>query len=146
MIHGLGLVFFAVAWLMPGHYFPWASFQQELAAAFGAALIGLSCLVRQRGQSLAMPAIATVALALAAVPMVQWGFGKVHFLNDALLPALYLVAFALVVVGSRALASDSDSPTFSGSVKACSQPFNHCVRARCSSSAVMGWRAIDSPR
>lgn len=109
MIHGLGLVFFAVAWLMPGHYFPWTSFQQEVAAAFGAALIGLSCLVRQRGQPLAMPMIATAALALAAVPMAQWGFGKVPFLNDALLPALYLVAFALVVVASRALASDGDS-------------------------------------
>lgn len=109
MIHGLGLVFFAVAWLMPGHYFPWSSFQQEVAAACGAALIGLSCLVRQPGQPLALPAIAAAALALAAVPMLQWGFGKVHFLNDALLPTLYLVAFALVVVASRALALDDDS-------------------------------------
>ena len=109
MIHGFGLVLFAVAWLLPGHYFPWSSFLQEVAAACGAALIGLSCLVRQREQALALPAVALIALALAVVPMAQWGFGKVHFLNDALLPVLYLVAFALVVVASRALASDADS-------------------------------------
>ena len=89
MIHGFGLVLFAVAWLLPGHYFPWSSFLQEVAAACGAALIGLSCLVRQREQALALPAVALIALALAVVPMAQWGFGKVHFLNDALLPALY---------------------------------------------------------
>ena len=109
MIHGLGLLLFSVAWLMPGHYFPWIAFQQEAVAAGGAALLGLSCLVRRREQPLVLPAIAAAALALAVVPMAQWGFGKVHFLTDALLPALYLAAFALVVVASRALCSDSDS-------------------------------------
>jgi len=28
MIYVLGLALVAVAWLLPGHYFPWTSFQQ----------------------------------------------------------------------------------------------------------------------
>ena len=109
MIHGLGLLLFALAWLLPGHYFPWMAVQQETAAACGAALIGLSCLVRQREQPLVLPKVAAAALLLTLLPMAQWGLGKVPFLIDALLPALYLAAFALVVVAARALAADRES-------------------------------------
>ena len=42
------------------------------------------------------------------------------------------------------MASDSATPTRSGSAKPSSQPLSHCVRARSSSSAVMGSLASES--
>ena len=42
MIYAFGLVAIGLAWVLPGHYFPWPGFQQETLAAIGAALIGLA--------------------------------------------------------------------------------------------------------
>lgn len=95
---------FAVAWLLPGHFRPWASFQQETLAALGAAvlILGATCSCERRAFSIASPAL--VAAALSAVPLTQWAAGRIPYFADALLPALYLCAFALTVVSSRALA------------------------------------------
>jgi Virulence factor membrane-bound polymerase, C-terminal/O-Antigen ligase/Protein glycosylation ligase len=98
---------FALCWLMPGHYWPWLSFQQEFAAAIGALLIGLTLLLRVKGFE--WPRLALVAFACAAVPMLQWQFGLVRFFSDALLSALYLAGFGLcIVAGATAVRTRND--------------------------------------
>ena len=103
MIYALGASAICVAWLLPGHWFPWVSFQQEVLAALGAALIGLAVLVSTGLARYRVAHIALVSVALAAVPMLQWLGGMIPFLGDALLCSLYLIAFGLCVVAAQAL-------------------------------------------
>lgn len=104
MIYSFGLAAFCVAWLLPGHFFPWTGFQQETAAAIGALLLALAVMVSTGARRLAVPGIAAAAMLLAVVPMLQWGFKQVSYLGDAAMSSLYLCAFALTVVAARALA------------------------------------------
>lgn len=105
MIYAFGLAAIALAWLLPGHYYPWAGFQQETMAAIGAALVGLAALVSAREWPARAPLLAAVALAVALVPLLQRAFGMVYFGSDALLGALYMVAFAMSMVAARQLAA-----------------------------------------
>jgi hypothetical protein len=107
MLFALGVAALCMAWLIPGHYFPWTGFQQDVAAAIGALLLALAAVVTTPGRRLRVPAVCLIALALAIVPLVQWVFGRVPFLADALLSALYVVAFALTVMAATALAQSS---------------------------------------
>ncbi|MGA0611199.1 Wzy polymerase domain-containing protein [Caldimonas sp. KR1-144] len=108
MIYAFGLAAFCIAWLLPGHYFPWTGFQQELAAAIGALLIGLAATASTGQRRLKVPLIAAAAIAFAAVPMLQWLAGRVPFLADALLPSLYLAGFGMTIIAARALAAVPD--------------------------------------
>jgi hypothetical protein len=102
MIYALGLALLAFAWLMPGHYFPWTAFLQESVAAAGMAIVGLAALAKP-GTTLRLASPAGAAFALALVPLLQWRFGLVPYFSDALLPLLYLCAFASAIVASEAL-------------------------------------------
>jgi O-antigen ligase len=105
MIYGFGIAVMCLAWLIPGHYFPWTGFQQETVAAAGASLVGLAALASTPGlRQLPLPRSAIAALALGVVPLMQWALGGLPYFADALLPALYLAGFALTVVASAALA------------------------------------------
>jgi O-antigen ligase len=97
-------VLFGLAWLLPGHFRPWGSFQQEPLAAIGAVLLAAAALVTLGKTRIAPPAAACFAVALAVVPLLQWSAGRIPYIADALLPALYLLAFALVSTAGRALA------------------------------------------
>ena len=103
MIYGFGLLTMGVAWLLPGHYFPWTGFQQEFLAAAGLALVALSLLVPGGPRRLSVPPIALFALAFAVVPLLQWLAGRLPFATDAVLPTMYLCAFALAIVTGCAL-------------------------------------------
>jgi Virulence factor membrane-bound polymerase, C-terminal/O-Antigen ligase len=115
MIYAFGLVAFCLAWLLPGHYFPWRSFQQETVAAIGALFLSLGALVSPQLRRLPVPKIALGAVTLALVPLAQWWLGQVTYFADALLPGLYLSAFGLTIVGSAALAR-LDGARFIGGV------------------------------
>jgi hypothetical protein len=115
MVYSLASLAFVIAWLLPGHYFPWHNFQQEVAAALGAVLLALAALVSPQVGRIKVPWIAAFALVLAVVPWLQWFTGRVHFFADALLPSLYLCAFAMTVMASRALAH-ADGERFVGSI------------------------------
>jgi len=104
MIYFLGLGFACLAWLLPGHYFPWTGFQQEALAAFGAVLIALGVVVSPREWPVRVPVLAVLGVLLGLVPMLQWATGMVPYRSDALLPAAYLLAFALMIVSGRQLA------------------------------------------
>lgn len=99
----LGLVALALGWLLPGHYPPWVTYQQQWMAALGAALIVFAALIDGRA-SLRWPWLATLIAVYAAVPLLQGLAGQLHFISDSVLPALYLVAFAVCMVSGAALA------------------------------------------
>ena len=95
MIYGMGLLGCAWSWLLPGHYFPWSSFQQEVFAAVGAALVAVATLASTGNRALLWPRLTMATALLAVVPLIQWRMGMIPFFADALLPALYLLAFSL---------------------------------------------------
>lgn len=115
MIYVFGLVAMGVAWLLPGHYFPWRSFQQETVAAIGALLLALAAVASPQPLRVPLPRLALGAIALALVPVAQWWFGKVPYFADALLPSLYLCAFGLTIAASAALAR-ADGERFIGGI------------------------------
>jgi O-antigen ligase len=96
--HGLlavGSCLIAAAFLLPNHFPPWVSFQLEAFSALGAALVALSACLLPSGESgFKWPRCAVATLLFAAVPALQYGFGLIWHLSDALLPSAYLLAFA----------------------------------------------------
>jgi hypothetical protein len=104
MVYALGMLALCASWLLTGHYFPWAAFQQDALAAIGAALVALAAIVSADVHRLVVPRFAWVVMALAAVPMLQWLAGMTPFLGDALLCTMFLLAFGMCIVASRALA------------------------------------------
>lgn len=52
--------------------------------------------------------MALIALLIAVVPLTQFALGLVPYRLDAVLPAAYLVAFAMAVIAGRQLAATSD--------------------------------------
>lgn len=111
-----GLLFLSLAYLMPGHYLPWASFQNQWVAAFGAALIASATVLHAwRGSvPVAIPPLALGAAALASVPMLQWASGQVLFFSDALLSSSYLLAFAICVAAGAVWAAQARSSWLDG--------------------------------
>ena len=69
----LGLGLMALAYLMPGHYLPWASFQSQWVAALGVALVVFSAarVVGQDGRSITVSPLASLLPARAAFPALQ---------------------------------------------------------------------------
>lgn len=82
-----------LAWLVPNHYFPWLSAWHE---GFALWLLALAALLQSRPVRLPTLWGAAIAVALASVG-IQWLSGVILFGGDALMAALYLVAFALAI-------------------------------------------------
>ena len=84
-----------LAFLLPGHYPPWTSFQHQwLAAVSVCGLIAFSSLrAHRRSPQLQLPPLALISAASACLPVVQWSTGQILFLSDAILPTLYLIGF-----------------------------------------------------
>ena len=100
LLRHIGLVLVMLAFLMPGHYLPWASFQSQWVAALGTVILALAA-ARSAAQSrrgIAISPFAALALACAAVPPLQWAWGLLDFASDAWLAASYWVAFSLATV------------------------------------------------
>lgn len=139
----LGSIAIGLGYLLPGHYPPWNSFEQQALSAFGCSLVVAA--LAMSATRFALPVIAVQALAMAAVPLLQWGFGQVVFLSDAALSAAYLVAFALCVGAAAAPTSD--------------RPFADALGAALIAAAIAstglaliqwlqvgaGWIAVDAP-
>ena len=99
----LGLVALCAGFLLPGHYPPWVSFEQQALAALGAGLVGAAALTSNGGRPLRLPTIAALVFAVAAIPWVQWLCGQIGFLSDALLSSLYLIGLGLCIVAGATL-------------------------------------------
>lgn len=98
----LGLFVLCLAWLMPGHYVPWVSFQQEFMSAAGAALLGFAAVRASRATR--WPFLAWAVIACALIPLLQLATGQVRFIADGVLAALYLAGFGLCVAAGATLA------------------------------------------
>lgn len=103
MVYGFGLAALWVAWMLPGHYRPWTSFQQELLAGAGAALMVLASIASGMTRRFMVPWIAPLLASVALLPLVQWVVGSLAFADDAVLPASYLLGTALVIIAARAI-------------------------------------------
>lgn len=100
----LGLGTLAVGWVLPGHYPPWVTFQQQWVSAFGALLIASAALAGRPAERVRWPRLAGAVALFAAVPLLQGLASQVHFLSDTVLPALYLIAFAVSMATGSMLA------------------------------------------
>lgn len=105
MLYVLGLIAVSIAWVLPGHYYPWTSFHQDALAAAGVALVGAGAMAGESRWPARAPVIAIALAALATVPLLQWAAGLMYFHLDAVLSAGYLVALALTIVTARHLAT-----------------------------------------
>jgi O-antigen ligase len=104
MIRAFGLLALGLAGLLPGHYFPWTGFQQEVLAAIGALVLAVAALVERPPWRVQLTALTLLAGTLAAVPALQWAAGLIAYRSDALLPTMYLMGLGLAVVVARHLA------------------------------------------
>lgn len=93
---GLGTLVLVLAWMAPGHYVPWSSFQQQALFAAGALFVGLAAFRSSLG-SVIVPGPAIAMSLLAMVPLIQHAVGLVEFRSDAVLSATFLLATALAV-------------------------------------------------
>jgi hypothetical protein len=87
---------FGLAFLLPNHYYPWATFWLDLAAAVGLALLFWSCppspMTMRR-----VPCTAIALLIVALVPVLQWRLGHVFYFGDAFIASFYLAGFAVAI-------------------------------------------------
>ncbi len=104
----LPLAAIAAAWLLPNHAYPWISAWQEGLAL--TLLLAAGLLVRHTAR---LPTTWTVALGLALVSIaLQWVGGRILFSGDALMAALYLMAFGLAIpLGSSLVVKEPDGRT-----------------------------------
>lgn len=105
MLYTLGLVGSCLAWLLPGHYYPYTAFHQDYLSAASCVLVALAAVITGRQWPVQMPSSAGVALLLIVVPAAQWAFGMLPFASDAWLSAMYLGGFVLAVVTGAQLSS-----------------------------------------
>lgn len=100
LVISIGLVALSASWLLPGHYPPWASFQQEFLAVLGGLLIGWAAVNDRR---LRVPVMAAVVMGAAVVPALQTAFGQIAFVSDGVLATAYLLGFGLCMVAGASL-------------------------------------------
>ena len=103
----LGGCLLAVALLMPVGDAPWHSFWREWMAAIAVLLMAMAALSTLRELNLPLRlrvvSLPAAAIALAAQCLAQRLGGQLHNLTDALLPAIYLLAFALCMMIAESL-------------------------------------------
>lgn len=103
---GLGTLILVLAWLVPGHYMPWSSFQQQAVFGAGAWILGVAAL-QDRSGPVIVPGAAIGMGLLALVPLLQYAAGLIEYRSDAVLSAAYLAATGLTVVIAFRLTSIS---------------------------------------
>jgi Virulence factor membrane-bound polymerase, C-terminal/O-Antigen ligase/Protein glycosylation ligase len=111
ILTSFGFAAMFLGWMMPGHYVPWLSFQQEWMSALGVALIAAGVVWQSRRHAAPVPVIAAVVAIVACVPAIQFAGGMIDFASDAILASLYLGGFALAIVAG-AMATERDRDTF----------------------------------
>lgn len=88
------------AWLVSNHYPPWSAFYNEFFAVLALLALALTGVIAWHAFSIPGPAV-LVGL-LACIPLIQFGFGLIDFLGDAIIAASFLGALALsIVVGAN---------------------------------------------
>ncbi len=99
-----GFLALVAGWLLPGHYPPWVSYQQQWISALGAALLAMAAVAGLTSGRIRWPAIAVFFALLSLIPLAQLAWGQIRFASDGAMPAAYLVAFAMSVAAGAFLA------------------------------------------
>jgi O-antigen ligase len=98
----LAFALMSLAWLVPNHYPPWATFHSEITASFAFSILVATLLLGTRGRA-GWPRLALLFLAAAMVPPLQASFGLIHFWGDAWVASLYLLATAMSLFAGYSL-------------------------------------------
>ena len=89
----LSAIFLLLAWLLPIHKIPWTTFGSELLT-FLSAIALLSAFINK---DLKIPRPQIVALPILIIPLIQFAFGQILYLSNALLCIAYIAMFWLMV-------------------------------------------------
>lgn len=102
---GFGFAVLSMAFLLPGHYPPWTSFEHQALAAFAGLLVAGSAILSRGGYSPPVPAVAWLFLAAAGVPLLQKLTGQIIYVSDAVMSASFLAGLALAIAAGARLVS-----------------------------------------
>lgn len=92
VVQSLACFLLLLSWWLPSHFRPWATAYQELLAALGLTLLGLSVLFHRGCR---VPCAAALLCILAAVPLLQLLIGVLTYAGDAWVSTGYILAFSL---------------------------------------------------
>ena len=90
----LSAMLLSAAWLFPFHKTPWTTFGSEVLT-FLAALALLATLLNQQ---IKIPKPQLIALPISLIPLLQWDFGQVIYISNALLCTAYITMFWLMII------------------------------------------------
>ncbi len=133
----MGLILYALAWLLPNHYPPWVNFHSEFLAFLGLGAM-LGALLWRKATTIGVPKWVPALLVLAAVPWVQHLAGLVFFAGDALVSSYYLVGLAAAITLGYSCAS-STRPAGEVPGVASFLPFAMALLAAALLSALLGF-------
>ncbi len=100
----LALALIPAAWLAPNHYPPWVSAWLDGLAL---ACLALAALTSRCDAALPRPWAWAAGIALASIAG-QWAAGRILFVGDALMTAVYVGAFALSIAMGASVARPAD--------------------------------------
>lgn len=106
----LALVALSVSFLLPGHYLPWVTFEQEDLAILAMGFMFIQATMTPRRAPMRVPGLAALGALVVTVPWLQYLAGHIAFLQDALMVSIYLLLFAgsLCVGATLALSKRRD--------------------------------------
>lgn len=88
---------FGLSWLAFDHFSPWSSFESELLAFMGLAVLALGTLL-YRAKPLSIPRIGIWLSAIIWLPWLQYATKQVPFVGDAVVSSLYLFGLLAAIV------------------------------------------------
>ena len=90
-----------MAWLIPNHYYPWATFHSDAWVAVMMAVVALSVILCNTGP-VQWHGISILLALLAGVPFIQFAVGMLPFSGQAWLGMAYILGLLLaVLIGAR---------------------------------------------
>ena len=98
---GLWALLLAMAWLLPNHYFPWATFHSDAWVSVMVALAAGAVILRSP-KKVAWHPIAVVIAVLVTVPFLQFGAGMLPYSGQAWVSTAYVLGLLLaLLIGSH---------------------------------------------
>ena len=94
---GLWAPFLAAAWLLPNHYYPWATFHSDAWLAV-AMVLAAGAVIFRSPPSVSWHGLTIVIAGLAMVPMLQWAAGMLPFSGQAWLYSAYVLGLLLALL------------------------------------------------
>lgn len=98
---GLWVPLLAMAWLLPNHYYPWATFHTDAWVAAMMAIAGGAVLIRSN-RSVEWHGITMLTALLTTVPFLQFAAGMLSFSGEAWLITAYVLGLLLsLLIGAH---------------------------------------------